>query len=196
MKKTHLVAVLLAATFMVSSVPVQAAQEGRVKKTATAAKKQFRTSIDRFKRCMRGKCTRWEAAKVARDVGITAVAVIAAMYVTGGVLKKAGGPVVPELYSAGEALQAPVGGIVGVLKKPVRARRKARMDRQLGEAKKTFLGKQVRSIDLTEQDEQYKVTDIFLDFDGDKIRVELTRGRHWPVTIDIKQIELVPEADQ
>ncbi len=108
MKKTHLVAVLLAATFMVSSVPVQAAQEGRVKKSATAAKKQFRTSIDRFKRCMRGRCTRWEAAKVARDVGIAAAAVIAAMYVTGGALKKVGGPMVPELYFVGEALQAPV----------------------------------------------------------------------------------------
>ncbi len=79
--KKALIAVLLAATFMIGSVPVQVAQEGRFKKSVTAAKKQFRASIDRFKRCMRGKCTRREAAKVARDVGIAAAAVIAAVYV-------------------------------------------------------------------------------------------------------------------
>ncbi len=167
MKKTHLVAVLLAATFMIGSVPVQAAQEGRVKKSATAAKKQFRASIDRFKRCMRGKCTRWEALKVARDVGIAAAAVIAAMYVTGGALKKVGGPIVPELYFVGEALQAPVElALMAVRRegwKPeeVPTEEVPTLNEQLRDAKKEYLNKNVLDMHNPEEIKEYKVVSVY-----------------------------------
>ncbi len=71
MKNSRLIAALLAATFMVSVVPVYAQKEGRVSR----AKKQFNESIDRFNRCIQGKCTKREALKVARDIGATAIAV-------------------------------------------------------------------------------------------------------------------------
>jgi hypothetical protein len=54
------------------------------------ALKQFDESVDRFKRCIRGKCTKMEALKVARDVTIAAAATIAAMYVTGVAMEKGG----------------------------------------------------------------------------------------------------------
>ena len=97
MKKTHLIIAVLAAAIMVSSVPLHA-REGRiskarriVKEKVSAAKekatKQLDESLDRFKRCIKLQCTRWEALKAARDVTIAAAAVIAAMYGTGTVLQ-------------------------------------------------------------------------------------------------------------
>ncbi len=73
MKKTRLTAALLAATIMVSYAPVQAEEP---RERLRAVKKQLDESLDRFKCCMRGKCTREEKIKVARDVGIAALAVV------------------------------------------------------------------------------------------------------------------------
>ncbi len=97
MKKTHLIIAVLAAAIMVSSVPLHA-REGRiskarriVKEKVSAAKekatKQLDESLDRFKRCIKLQCTRWEALKAARDVTIAAAAVIATMYGAGTVLQ-------------------------------------------------------------------------------------------------------------
>ncbi len=97
MKKSHLIITVLATAIMVGSVPLHA-REGRisrarriVKEKVSAAKekatKQLDESLDRFKRCIKLQCTRWEALKAARDVTIAAAAVIAAMYGTGTVLQ-------------------------------------------------------------------------------------------------------------
>lgn len=73
--KKHFMAVILAATFTLSAVPAQApeAPKGRLK----SIKKQLDESLDRFKRCMRGKCTGKEKLKVARDVTIAAITLLA-----------------------------------------------------------------------------------------------------------------------
>lgn len=52
------------------------------------AVKQFNTSLDRFKQCLHANCTKMEAVKAARDLAIAATAVITAMYVIGGGMKK------------------------------------------------------------------------------------------------------------
>ena len=76
MKKTRLIAALLAASFIIGCTPVQAeGPRGRLRKV----KKQLDESLNRFKRCMRGKCTRKEKIKVARDVGIAAAAAVLAV---------------------------------------------------------------------------------------------------------------------
>ncbi len=74
MKNSRLIAVFLAATLMISCAPVQAVEQ---KSRLSKVKKQLNESLDRFKRCIRGKCTRKEKIKVARDVGIAAAAVLA-----------------------------------------------------------------------------------------------------------------------
>ncbi len=71
--KKNLITVLLAATIMVSYAPIQAEEP---KARLRVVKKTLDDSLDRFKRCMRGKCTRKEKIKVARDVGIAALAVV------------------------------------------------------------------------------------------------------------------------
>ncbi len=73
MKKTRLIAALLVATITAGSVSVQAeAPKGRLR----VVKKQLDEGLDRFKRCMRGKCTREEKFKVVRDVSVAALAVV------------------------------------------------------------------------------------------------------------------------
>ena len=87
MKNSRLIAALLAATLMISCVPVQAEeQKGRL----SAVKKQLDESWNRFKRCLKGKCTRSENLKATRDVIIAASAVIAAIYVGGAGLRRLG----------------------------------------------------------------------------------------------------------
>ncbi len=65
----------------------------------------FSASVDRLKRCVTGKCTRYEALQAARDVGIAAIATVAGLYAVGAVAGK---------YERTEALkpwlQAPVAG--------------------------------------------------------------------------------------
>jgi len=77
MKKTRLIAALLAATIITGSIPVQAQEEpqkiGRVRK-------QWNESLDRFRRCVQLKCTRWEALKAARDLAIMAAVVVGVVY--------------------------------------------------------------------------------------------------------------------
>ncbi len=91
MKKSRLIAAL-AVTIMVSSVPLHALQKERISKAVRTAKekatKQFDESIERLKRCIKLQCTKWEAAKAGRDVGIAIAAVIAAMYGAGTALQK------------------------------------------------------------------------------------------------------------
>ncbi len=90
MKKTHLIIAVLAATIMISSIPLHA-REGRIRRATRIAKekatKQLDESLDRFKRCIKLQCTRWEALKAGRDVIIAVSALIAAMYGTGTALQ-------------------------------------------------------------------------------------------------------------
>ncbi len=53
--------------------------------TAPIAAKEsaFKKSLERFNRCRKGKCTRWEALKVGRDLAIAAVALMVGLYVYG-----------------------------------------------------------------------------------------------------------------
>ncbi len=85
MKKARLIAALLAASFIAGSASIQA-QEGQAK--VGRVKRQFNESLDRFNRCIRGKCTRWEALKAARDLAIVAAAVITAVYAGKRVVEK------------------------------------------------------------------------------------------------------------
>ena len=86
MKKTRLIAALLAASFIIGCTPVQAeGPRGRLRKV----KKQLDESLNRFKRCMRGKCTRKEKIKVARDVGIAAAGAVLAIATAAHFVKKA-----------------------------------------------------------------------------------------------------------
>ncbi len=75
MKKNRFTSALLALTLITTSASMYGAEEISFKEKA---KKQFSASIDRFKRCMKGKCNRWELAKAGRDliIAITAVATL------------------------------------------------------------------------------------------------------------------------
>lgn len=64
---------------------------------------QFNESYNRFQQCLHGKCTKGQALKVARDLGIAAAAVITTMYIAGGVFKKGAN----YIYRGGEQLQRP-----------------------------------------------------------------------------------------
>jgi hypothetical protein len=60
----------------------------------------FNNSVDRMKRCIKGQCTKMEALKVARDLGIAASAAIATMYAAGaGIRRMAPKEKYPELKS-------------------------------------------------------------------------------------------------
>jgi len=84
MKKTRLIAALLAVSFMIGSMSVHAQEEGRLSR----AKKTFNESLKRFRKCMRREqCTNEEWRKVARDLGIAAL-VVAAIVTTGAVARK------------------------------------------------------------------------------------------------------------
>ncbi|TET36459.1 hypothetical protein E3J61_00675 [Candidatus Dependentiae bacterium] len=104
MKKTHLIIAALAAITM---VPVHA------ETLKEKAVQRFNTSIDRFRTCIRGKCTGREALKLSRNVAITAAAVIAVMYGIGAGLKRGAikGSISREragtAYRAGLQLQRP-----------------------------------------------------------------------------------------
>ena len=92
MKKSRLIAALLAVTIMVSSVPLHAVQKERISKAVGTAKekatKQLDESVKRFKRCIKLQCTKGEALKATRDVSIAISAAIAAMYGIGTALKE------------------------------------------------------------------------------------------------------------
>ena len=81
MKKTRLIIAALAAITLVGAVPVQA-ESAKEKAIQT-----FNNSINRFKRCIHGKCSRWEIAKVGRDATI-AIGVILGLYGIGYAAKQ------------------------------------------------------------------------------------------------------------
>ncbi len=141
MKKTYLIAAL-AITIMASSVPLNAMQKERISKAISTAKekslKQLDESVQRFKRCIKLQCTKWEAAKAGRDVSIAIAAAIAAMYGAGTLLQKGaefaekrripsreGSYFAPRratkvpyyAYKAGEALRAPVDKPISAVKR-------------------------------------------------------------------------------
>ncbi len=99
MKKNRITSALLALALIITAAPIHAAEEISFEEKSTLsvvaqeepaqqklsfkekAKKQFNESLNRFRRCMKGKCDRWEEIKTARDLGIAAVTVIAGLYV-------------------------------------------------------------------------------------------------------------------
>ena len=84
MKKNHITSVLLALSLIACVAPMQAAQEKTKEQKISfkeKAKKQFYESLDRFKRCMKGECTKWELAKAGRDLTIAITTLIAGLYV-------------------------------------------------------------------------------------------------------------------
>ncbi len=84
MKKNHITSALLVLTLITAAAPLQA--------QGSTPKKRFHESLDRFKSCIKGKCTKWELAKAGRDliIAITALSAtsIAASYAVGKGLEK------------------------------------------------------------------------------------------------------------
>ncbi len=77
--------------FGLTSVSLSAMENSKPSLTNTAkakALKQFNETLNRFKKCLHGKCTKMEALKVARDLGIAATAVIIGLYSLGTVIEK------------------------------------------------------------------------------------------------------------
>lgn len=58
--------------------------------------RQFNESLNRLNQCFRGNCTKGEALKAARDVGIAALAAITALYIGKTTIKAA-----PKAYRYG-----------------------------------------------------------------------------------------------
>ncbi len=130
MKKFVSLSLMLSLGLAIISPALNAAQSP----AATAKQKamaRFNTSLNRFKKCYQNpkSCSRMDALKIARDLGIAAVALVTAAYVTGGALKlgvvtipveyQATKPVRSALkatYHAGEALQKPAGAVINPLK--------------------------------------------------------------------------------
>ena len=80
MKNTRLIAAALAAVCLMNPITTMAQEpkKGIVRRSLIKAKKSLDDSLDRFKRCIGGKkCTREEKLKVARDVTVAALAVLA-----------------------------------------------------------------------------------------------------------------------
>lgn len=119
MKKNNLILAALAATSMVGSAPLKA---DTLKEKAT---QRFNTSINRFRKCIRGKCTKMEALKLSRDVAITAAAVIAAMYGIGEGLKRGSEQVREGLGLLGPGQTRPIHKAGEWLQKPVTVPQKA-----------------------------------------------------------------------
>lgn len=77
--------------------------------------KQFNTSLDRFKRCMHGKCTKGEALKAARDLGIAGMIAITASYGLGTALElgtetishRIGKPAPTSVYATARYMKTP-----------------------------------------------------------------------------------------
>lgn len=84
MKNVRLIAALLAATIMASTVFAQEALKSAKEKSLI----NFNAVFGRFKRCIQLQCTKLEALKVARDVGVAAVSLIVAAYAAKGVITK------------------------------------------------------------------------------------------------------------
>ncbi len=84
--------------------------------------RQFDASVGRFKRCLHGKCTKVEALKAARDVGIAAVAAVTALYLTGIALQKgakAAYKITPGKYlDTLEPVAESVGAVGAYMQKP------------------------------------------------------------------------------
>ena len=71
MKKNRITSALLALALISAAAPMQAAQDPTAKKRSL--EERFNKSLARFRRCMKGNCTRMEMVKAARDVGIAAI---------------------------------------------------------------------------------------------------------------------------
>ena len=132
MKKNRITSALLALTLITTAASMHgaeeispeeestftspAAQEGQERSAITLAKKkvkpkisfkekakkQFSESLDRFKRCLKGKCTKWELADVGRDL-IIAITALNIAYKTAKALQWARSipswPTVGRLYN-------------------------------------------------------------------------------------------------
>ena len=100
MKKSRFTSALLVLALITTAAPIAAQEKTKEQKISfkEKIKKQFNESLDRFKLCMKGECSRWEAMKAARDLGITAVALIAAVYVAAKAISPDYTPKVGEQY--------------------------------------------------------------------------------------------------
>ena len=93
MKKNFVTSALLALALITAAAPLQA--------QGPTAKKKYYESLDRFRRCIRGNCTKMEGLRTARDLGLAAALVVAGMYAAGRGAKRIG------KEELGERLQAP-----------------------------------------------------------------------------------------
>jgi len=87
MKKSRFITILLSvifSTFLVSAEE-PTTYAGIAKKKAMH---EFNESLARLKRCFRGNCTKGDALRAVRDLGIAATLVIVGLYGVGGALKK------------------------------------------------------------------------------------------------------------
>lgn len=89
MKKMSLTAALLAG-LMINGAALQASEMMEEIEVTEESPQMgyFSASVDRLKRCVTGKCTRYEALQAARDVGIAALATVAGLYAVGALAEK------------------------------------------------------------------------------------------------------------
>ncbi len=73
MKKNFVTSALLALALITAAAPLQA-QDPTAKKRSL--EERFNKSLARFRRCIRGNCTRMEMVKAARDLGFAATVFI------------------------------------------------------------------------------------------------------------------------
>ena len=79
--KKIIVTIALSVAFVFGSFAAVPRGPSRVATIGKKAKAQWNESLGRFKRCLKGKCTRKEALQAARDLGIAAVVTAATVYV-------------------------------------------------------------------------------------------------------------------
>lgn len=79
--KKIIVTIALSAAFVFGSFAAVSHGSSRVATIGKKAKAQWNESLGRFRRCLKGRCTRKEAFKAARDLGIAAVVTAATIYV-------------------------------------------------------------------------------------------------------------------
>ncbi len=89
-KRSNFASCALMAIIMISSATCRGSEREKVQAgVKEKVVQQFEESLNRLKRCFKGQCTKVEALKAARDLGVTAVGVITVLYITGSAFQQA-----------------------------------------------------------------------------------------------------------